>query len=28
MLACWLSIGFMLRVSSEGRGGRVGEMAI
>ena len=28
MLACWLSIGVMLRISSEGRGGRVGELAI
>ncbi|MDQ2931088.1 MAG: FtsW/RodA/SpoVE family cell cycle protein, partial [Gemmatimonadota bacterium] len=28
MLACWLSIGLMTRISSEGRGGRVGELAI
>ena len=28
MLACWLSIGVMMRISSEGRGGRVGELAI
>jgi rod shape determining protein RodA len=28
LLACWLSIGVMMRISSEGRGGRVGELAI
>ncbi|MGH7719700.1 MAG: rod shape-determining protein RodA [Gemmatimonadaceae bacterium] len=28
MLASWLSIGLLLRISSEGRGGRVGELAI
>jgi rod shape determining protein RodA len=28
MLACWLAIGLMMRISSEGRGGRVGELAI
>ena len=28
MLACWLAIGMLMRVSSEGRGARVGELAI
>jgi rod shape determining protein RodA len=28
MLACWLAIGIVMRVSSEGRGARVGELAI
>ena len=28
MLACWLAIGVMLRISSEGRGASVGELAI
>ncbi len=28
MLSCWLGIGLLLRISSEGRGARVGELAI
>lgn len=28
MLSCWLGIGVLMRISSEGRGGRVGELAI
>ena len=28
MLACWLAVGMLLRISSEGRGARVGELAI
>ncbi|HEX5180587.1 MAG TPA: rod shape-determining protein RodA [Gemmatimonadaceae bacterium] len=28
MLACWLAIGLLSRISSEGRGARVGELAI
>lgn len=28
MLACWLSIGLLLRVALEGRGGRVGQLAV
>jgi rod shape determining protein RodA len=28
MLSCWLGIGLLMRVASEGRGGRVGELAI
>ena len=28
MLACWLSIGILVRISMEGRGGRVGELAV
>jgi rod shape determining protein RodA len=28
MLACWLAIGVLVRVSSEGRGGRIGELAV
>ena len=28
MLACWIAIGLLARVSSEGRGARVGELAI
>jgi rod shape determining protein RodA len=28
MLACWLSIGILIRISMEGRGGRVGELAV
>ncbi|MFN2398546.1 MAG: rod shape-determining protein RodA [Gemmatimonadaceae bacterium] len=28
MLACWLTIGILLRISSEGRGGRAGNLAI
>lgn len=28
MLACWLAIGLLMRISSEGRGARVGELAI
>lgn len=28
MLACWLAVGMLLRISSEGRGGRVGELPI
>ncbi|HEX5438527.1 MAG TPA: rod shape-determining protein RodA [Gemmatimonadaceae bacterium] len=28
MLACWLSIGILVRISMEGRGGRMGELAV
>ncbi|MDQ3812181.1 MAG: rod shape-determining protein RodA [Chloroflexota bacterium] len=28
MLACWLAVGILLRISSEGRGGQVGDVAI
>jgi rod shape determining protein RodA len=28
MLACWLAIGVLVRVSSEGRGGRIGDLAV
>jgi rod shape determining protein RodA len=28
LLACWVSIGFLMRISSEGRGGRIGDLAI
>ncbi|HEY9514335.1 MAG TPA: rod shape-determining protein RodA [Gemmatimonadaceae bacterium] len=28
MLACWLAVGMLLRISSEGRGAKVGELAI
>ena len=28
MLACWLAVGLLLRISNEGRGGRAGELAI
>ena len=28
MLACWIAVGMLLRISSEGRGARVGEMAV
>ena len=28
MLSCWLAVGMLLRISSEGRGARVGELAV
>lgn len=28
MLACWIAVGMLLRISSEGRGARVGELAV
>ncbi len=28
MLACWLSIGILMRISSEGRGARIGDLAV
>jgi rod shape determining protein RodA len=28
MLSCWIAVGMLLRISSEGRGARVGELAI
>ncbi len=28
MLACWIAVGLLMRISSEGRGARIGELAI